>query len=137
MTLRQEDAEEWKYEVAKLRRAVCGKEGGMVGKCAYYGMVGQSRREWRGRWKAKRKYEVKEIGATKLRRRVGGRSTSLMPKERVAPFIWACSLIIWGFHKMFKMGKLRHGLRTKSMIRITGSALVSTRHIRNDGLPLD
>ncbi len=68
MTLSQEDTRETKYEVAKLRRAVCGKEEGMVGKCACYGMVGQSRREWRGRWKAKRKCEVKELGATRLRK---------------------------------------------------------------------
>ncbi len=56
-----------KYEVAKLWRAVCGKEEGMVGRCMCGGKVGQSERERRGRWKAKGRYEVKEIGATELR----------------------------------------------------------------------
>ncbi len=70
MSSRQEDTGEngsTRYEVAKLRRAVCGKEERMEERCVCYGKVGQSGRERRGRWEAKRKYEVKEIGATGLR----------------------------------------------------------------------
>ncbi len=75
----------------------------MVGRCVCGGKVGQSGRERRGRWKAKGKCEVKELGATEMRGRDGRRQSgndawrpNLRSREIEAPLVRRASITRMG-----------------------------------------